>query len=250
MLMAAAGLEIAGLHKTFAGKRVLAGVTLTVAPGETLVLMGESGSGKSVLAKCVLGLLPCDSGSIRMGDLDLIKLKGSGREHFMRGVGVLFQRGALFDSLPVWRNVAFGLIEGQGMAAAEAKAKALRTLALLGLDSEAAEVTPAELSGGMQKRVALARAIVSSPRFLVLDEPTEGLDPIMVDLVSNLVLSTVRNLAATTLAITNNIACARKIATRICIMKQGAVIWSGTPRELDAVQDPYLRKFLREPVKA
>lgn len=244
------GLEIAGLTKSFLGRKVLSGISLSIAPGDTLVLMGESGCGKTVLAKCVLGLLPADAGSVRLGGVDLLRLTDRKREEFMQSVGVLFQRGALFDSLPVWRNVAFGLIEGRGMEVHRAKEKALETLSLLGLDAAAAEITPAELSGGMRKRVALARAIVSSPQFLVLDEPTEGLDPIMVDIVSNLVADTVRKLGATTLAITNNFACARKIGTHICVLKDERVLWSGTPLELEAAEDVYLQKFLRRPVRA
>lgn len=244
------GIEIRRLAKSFSGKRILAGVDITVFPGECMVLMGESGVGKSVLAKCVLGLMPFDSGSIQLGGMALADLRGDQRDQFMRDMGAQFQRGALFDSLPIWRNVAFGLIEGRGMAVSAAREKALATLARLGLDADVAESVPAELSGGMQKRVALARAIVSEPRFLVLDEPTEGLDPIMVDVVSNLVAETIREIEATTLAITNNFACARKIANRICVLKNGVVIWSGAPTDLEATENSYLRKFLRQPVKA
>ena len=239
------GLEIAGLRKSFLGKLILQGVDLSIVPGQTLVLMGASGGGKSVLAKCVLGLFPVDAGSIRIGDADVTHMSAHARETVMQQVGVLFQRGALFDSIPVWHNVAFGLIEGRGVPVGEAMERAFSVLAQLGLDRRTALLRPSELSGGMQKRVALARAIVAAPQFLVLDEPTEGLDPIMADIVNGLVVRTVRELNATTLAITNNITCARKIGTHIALLKDGLVCWQGSVDAIESVQDSYVKKFMR-----
>ena len=237
-------LEIRQLKKSFGGHVVLDGVDLSLAAGETTVIMGASGSGKSVTAKCVLGLLPIDGGEIFLDGVELSQLGARKRESLLRQFGVLFQRGALFDSLPVWRNVAFGLMEGLGVGRVAAKAVALEKLAQVGLGSDVAELLPSELSGGMQKRVALARAIAAGPAYLVLDEPTEGLDPIMVDVVDDFVIKTVNELKATTLAITNNIACARKIATRVAMLHEGKIIWNGAVGELDRSGNSYVERFI------
>ena len=225
-------------------RSVLAGIDLTVRSGETMVLIGASGSGKSVLAKCILGLLPIDAGQVLLDGADITHLSASKRAAMLEKFGVLFQRGALFDSFSVWKNVAFGLLEGRKIPHVQAKAIALNTLAKVGLGADVAELLPAELSGGMQKRVALARAIASSPQFLVLDEPVEGLDPIMADIVANFVVTTVRELNATALAITNNIACARKIATRIAVLQDGKTVWNGPAAEIDCSGNAYVERFI------
>jgi phospholipid/cholesterol/gamma-HCH transport system ATP-binding protein len=236
-------LEIKGLVKAFGGKRVLTGIDLSIAQGELLVLMGESGSGKSVLAKCVLGLLPIDDGCIYNDGVEISALPDSALENTLRRFGVLFQKGALFDSLSTWQNVAFGLIEGRGMEPAHARAIALKTMAKVGLGVDVADLTPAELSGGMRKRVALARAIVTNPELLILDEPVEGLDPIMTAIVTEMVADTVRSMGATIFAITNNIACAEKLATRIVFLHNGKIIWQGRPRELNNSDNPHVARF-------
>jgi phospholipid/cholesterol/gamma-HCH transport system ATP-binding protein len=239
-----AQLDIRHLRKSFEGRTVLDSADLSLVPQGITVLMGASGGGKSVLAKCVLGLITPDAGEVVIDGTDVTKLTAAKREKFLRNFGVLFQRGALFDSLPIWRNVGFGLIEGQRMRPADAKAVALKILAQLGLDAATSELSPAELSGGMQKRVALARAIAAKPEFLILDEPTEGLDPIMTAIVADLVVRAVKELGATTLAITNNIACARRIATRIAMLHEGRIVWTGGTEDLDRSGNVHVERFI------
>lgn len=241
--MAIPKLEIRGLKKSFNGKTILNGIDLSIAAGESLVLMGESGSGKSVLAKCILGLLPIDDGEVFFDGKEIAALPRHSHEKILRSFGVLFQQGALFDSLPTWQNVAFGLIEGRGMQAGDARNIALAKMASVGLGADVAELTPAELSGGMQKRVGLARAIATSPEFLVLDEPIEGLDPIMAAIVAEVVSDTARALGATIFSITNSIACAQRLATQIAFLHDGRIIWRGTPNEMLATSDHYVARF-------
>ena len=188
-----------GVVKAFDGKPVLRGVDLDVPEGRSTVLVGPSSSGKSVLLKCLLGLMPMDGGSVRYGDTALATLDKSGLERLMRDVGVLFQQNALFDSLSVWENVAFTLIHGQGMARPAARQRALETIASVGLKPDVADLSPAELSGGMQKRVALGRAIAAEPRFLVLDDPTAGLDPILTGTIVSLIRGAIERSGATAL---------------------------------------------------
>lgn len=240
-----AKLEIRNLRKSFGTNRVLNGIDLSVEAGETLVLVGPSGGGKSVLAKCILGILSIDEGEIILDGVDLVLLSTRKREELLRQFGVLFQRGALFDSLPVWRNVAFGLIEGRGMGPAKARIIALEKLAEVGLGSDIADLMPAELSGGMQKRVALARAIAASPTSLILDGPTDGLDPIMAAVVDDFVVKTSQDLNTTTLAITNNIACVRKIATRVAVLEEGKIAWLGEIGKLDNSGNGYVERLIR-----
>lgn len=238
-------LEIRGLKKAFGGKCVLNGIDLSIAPQESLVLMGESGSGKSVLAKCLLGLLSVDDGKVYSDGTEITSQAGSIREKTLRRFGVLFQQGALFDSLSTWQNVAFGLIEGRGMLASSARIIALTKMASVGLGADVADLTPAELSGGMRKRVALARAIATDPELLVLDEPIEGLDPIMAAIVTEVVADTARALRATLFSITNSIACAQKLATRIAFLHDGKIVWQGTPDEMINSRDLYVSRFTR-----
>src|SRR5690606_2269075 len=184
-------LRIRGLSKAFGKNKVLRGLDLDVAAGESLVVIGGSGSGKSVLLKCILGLLPPDEGSIQIDGREIVGLGGAELEEARRRIGMLFQNAALFDSLPVWQNVAFVPLAQKRMSRKEARSLALERLADVGLDAEVADLAPAELSGGMRKRVALARAIAVHPEILFFDEPTTGLDPIMGDLIDRLIRSCV-----------------------------------------------------------
>jgi len=238
-------LEIRGLKKAFNGKGVLNGIDVSIAPGDSLVLMGESGSGKSVLAKCMLGLLPIDEGQVYADGVEIASQSQRNRDRALRRFGVLFQQGALFDSLSTWQNVAFGLIEGRGMVPSNARIVALAKMASVGLGADVAELTPAELSGGMRKRVALARAIATDPELLILDEPIEGLDPIMAAIVTEVVANTARALGATIFSITNSIACAHKLATRIAFLHDGTIVWQGTPDEMIKSRDLYVSRFTR-----
>jgi phospholipid/cholesterol/gamma-HCH transport system ATP-binding protein len=237
-------IEIRGLTKAFGPKKVLNGLDLDVATGESLVVIGGSGSGKSVTLKCVLGLIHPDGGSIKVDGEEVVGRRGAERERVLRKFGMLFQGSALFDSLPVWENVAFGLIQGRGMDHAEARDIALRKLGAVGLGPEVGALWPAELSGGMQKRVALARAIATEPEIIFFDEPTTGLDPIMADVINQLVRKCVNDLGATALSITHDMASARKIGDRIAMIFDGRIIWSGAVRDIDHSANDYVDQFI------
>lgn len=237
-------ISLRGVHKSFGPKHVLGGVDLDVAKGESVVIIGGSGTGKSVMLKCILGILAPDQGSIRIDGAESVHAVSAERDRFMRKFGMLFQSAALFDSMRVWQNVAFGLIQGKGMARAEARDIALKKLAQVGLTPEVAELKPAQLSGGMQKRVGLARAIATDPEIIFFDEPTTGLDPIMADVINDLIVSSVKDLGATTLSITHDIASARKIADRIAMIHDGRIIWSGAVAQLDSSGNDYVDQFI------
>ncbi len=237
-------IAVAGLHKSFGPKKVLRGVDLRVGRGESLVVIGGSGSGKSVLLKCILGLLRPEAGSIRVDGQETVGLSGVERERMRRQFGMLFQGSALFDSLPVWENVAFGLLAGDRMGRREAREVALAKLAAVGLEPAVAELYPAELSGGMQKRVALARAIAKEPAVIFFDEPTTGLDPIMSDVINRLIVKCVRDLGATAVSITHDMVSARHIADRIAMIYDGRIIWDGAAGDIDRSGDPHVDQFI------
>ncbi|HUL08839.1 MAG TPA: ATP-binding cassette domain-containing protein [Candidatus Acidoferrum sp.] len=237
-------IEIRSLVKAFGEKRVLNGVDLEIGVGESLVVIGGSGSGKSVTLKCVLGIIQPDAGSIKIDGEEVVGLRGRERERVLRKFGMLFQGSALFDSLKVWENVAFGLVQGRGMARDQAKEVALRKLGAVGLGPEVGEMSPAELSGGMQKRVALARAIATEPEIIFFDEPTTGLDPIMADVINELVRKCVNDLGATALSITHDMASARKIGDRIAMIYDGRIIWSGSVQQIDHSANDYVDQFI------
>jgi phospholipid/cholesterol/gamma-HCH transport system ATP-binding protein len=239
-----AKVELRGVKKRFGSKVVLDGIDLSIAPGESLVVIGGSGTGKSVMIKCVLGILRPDAGEIFVDGKDVTKLHGGAHDAVLRKFGMLFQGAALFDSLPVWENVAFGLIQGRGMARKQAKDIAIEKLAKVGLGSEVAALWPAELSGGMQKRVGLARAIASDPEIIFFDEPTTGLDPIMADVINDLIVSTVKDLGVTTLSITHDMASARKISARIAMIYKGKIVWEGPTAEIDDSGNPFVDQFI------
>ncbi len=239
-----AKIELRDVHKAFGSKHVLNGVDLTIAEGESVVVIGGSGTGKSVMMKCILGLLKPDAGSVHVDGRDTTHLSGSERDRLMRHFGMLFQGAALFDSLPVWQNVAFGLTQAKRLARAEAKDIALSKLAAVGLGPEVGELSPAELSGGMRKRVGLARAIATEPDIIFFDEPTTGLDPIMGDVINDLIVKCVRELGATALSITHDMASARKIADRIAMIYGGRIIWAGPVSEIDRSGNDYVDQFI------
>jgi phospholipid/cholesterol/gamma-HCH transport system ATP-binding protein len=239
-----AKIVIKNLYKAFGRKKVLQGVDLEIDQGESVVVIGGSGSGKSVLLKCILGLLHPDSGEIFVDGQPTVQMGGSDRARMLAKFGMLFQGAALFDSLPVWQNVSFGLIQGQGMKLPEAKRLAIDTLSKVGLGADVADLFPAELSGGMQKRVGLARAIASKPEIIFFDEPTTGLDPIMSDVINQLIAERVRDLGATALSITHDMASARKISDRIVMLYQGKIIWQGKTAEIDNSGNPYVDQFI------
>jgi phospholipid/cholesterol/gamma-HCH transport system ATP-binding protein len=237
-------IELKGLAKRFGPKVVLDGVDLSVQPGESLVIIGGSGSGKSVTIKCILGLITPDKGSIKIDGQEVTRLSGRAREKVNAKVGMLFQAAALFDSLKVWENVAFALIQGRGLPRREAKEIALQKLAKVGLGPDAAELSPSELSGGMQKRVGLARAIAAEPEIIFFDEPTTGLDPIMADVINDLIVTTVKSMGVTTLSITHDLVSARKIADKIAMIYKGKIIWHGRKEDIDRSGNPYVDQFI------
>lgn len=237
-------IELRGVKKSFGRKIVLDGVDLSIQPGESLVILGGSGSGKSVTIKCVLGIIQPDKGSIKVEGQEVTGLRGRSRDVYLRKFGMLFQGAALFDSLPVWENVAFGLIQGHGVSRRRAREIAIEKLAKVGLGTDVANLSPAELSGGMQKRVGLARAIAADPEIIFFDEPTTGLDPIMADVIDQLIATTVRDLGVTAVSITHDIASARKISNRIAMLYKGKIIWDGATADIDHSGNPYLDQFI------
>jgi phospholipid/cholesterol/gamma-HCH transport system ATP-binding protein len=220
-------LRIRGLCKAFGEKVVLDGIDLDVAAGTSMVVIGGSGTGKSVLLKCVLGLLEPDAGSIEIDGVDVLRMDRAAAEQVRARIGMLFQNGALFDSLPVWENVAFGPLARRQVERAGARALAEAELAQVGLAATVGDLWPAELSGGMQKRVALARAIAARPDILFFDEPTTGLDPIMGAVIDGLIVDCVRRLGSTAVAITHDMASASRIADRIAMIHRGRIVWEG-----------------------
>lgn len=234
-------IRVRDLHKSFGAKRVLNGVSFEVGRGESLVVIGGSGTGKSVLLKCLLGLETADSGTIEIAGIT------RPRPHELAAhVGMLFQASALFDSLPVWQNVAFRLMRGPAqMGREKARAAALEKLARVGMAPESADLYPAELSGGMQKRVGLARAIAGEPPILFFDEPTAGLDPILATVINTLIREVVTEMGATAVTITHDMRTLRDVADRVAMLHEGRFYWQGTAAEALATEDnPVLAQFI------
>lgn len=237
-------IELHDVHKHFGPKKVLNGINLTIEKGRSLVIIGGSGTGKSVTLKCVLGLLHPDKGKIYFNGRNITRLGGSERDKIMEHFGMLFQGAALFDSLSVWENVAFGLIHGQKVPKKRAKEIAIENLAKVGLSPEVGMLSPAELSGGMQKRVGLARAIATNPEVIFFDEPTTGLDPIMADVINRLIVESVKDLGATALTITHDMASARTIADDIAMIHKGRIIWTGPADSIDNSGNEMVDQFI------
>lgn len=237
-------IEIRNLHKSFGKKIVLDGIDLDIRKGESLVVIGGSGTGKSVLIKCIQGLLRPEEGSILVDGEEVVGIDEEQKEKLHSKMGMLFQGGALFDSLSVWENVAFDLLENKGYDKRSAKNEAIRVLRQVGLAPDVADLSPSELSGGMQKRVGLARAIASKPEIIFFDEPTTGLDPIMSDVINDLIIESVKGLGATALTITHDMASARKIADRIAMLYKGKIVWQGTVKEMDKTTNEYVVQFI------
>ena len=237
------------VYKSFGKKHVLQDFNLEVNKGDSLVIIGGSGSGKSVTIKTILGLLKPDSGSIKVDGVEITTLNSREMEKVNSSAGMLFQGAALFDSLNVWQNVAFGLIQGKKMPTAEAHKIAIEKLAEVGLGKDVANLYPDELSGGMKKRVGLARAIAASPELIFFDEPTTGLDPIMSDIINTLIRNCVDKLGSTAITITHDMSSARKIATKVAMLYQGKIIWHGDVKDIDNSGNPYVEQFIRGSAK-
>ncbi|MBT8457221.1 MAG: ATP-binding cassette domain-containing protein [Alphaproteobacteria bacterium] len=235
-------IEMTDVHKAFGSKQVLRGVNLTVQSGESMVIIGGSGTGKSITIKCILGLVHPDSGQIL---LDGKNVEDEERDAFLAKFGMLFQGGALFDSLSVWQNVAFRLLRGSlKRPKDEAREIAIEKLRRVGLTPEVADQFPAELSGGMQKRVGLARAIAADPEVIFFDEPTTGLDPIMAGVINDLIREIVVEMGATAITITHDMTSVRAIADKVAMLHGGKIRWTGQVAELDGCSDPYVDQFI------
>jgi phospholipid/cholesterol/gamma-HCH transport system ATP-binding protein len=237
-------IRVQGLEKRFGSERILQGLDLDITGGEALVIIGPSGCGKSLLFKCILGLVRPDAGRIEIEGADIRALTGARREDVEARIGVVFQRAALFDSLPVWQNVAFRLIQDTGFPPARAREIAIAKLAIVGLGEEVCDLLPQELSGGMQKRVGLARAIATDPQILFLDEPTAGLDPITSNQIADYISQSVAEVGATTISISSDMAIARRLATRVAMIYDGRVIWDGPADRLDSSDNAYVDQFV------
>jgi phospholipid/cholesterol/gamma-HCH transport system ATP-binding protein len=246
-------IRIRGLTKRFGDKLVLDGIDLDVARGTSMVVIGGSGSGKSVLLKCILGLIEADAGTIEIDGEDVLTMDRRDAEAARSRIGMLFQNGALFDSLPVWENVAFGLLAQRKIGRGEARQRSGEVLAQVGLAASVGELSPAELSGGMQKRVGLARAIAAQPEILFFDEPTTGLDPIMGAVIDGLIVDCVKNLGSTAIAITHDMASAKRIGDRAAMLNKGRIVWEGPATELmnsgNAVVDQFTHGRREGPIQ-
>lgn len=235
-------IELSRVTKTFGSNAVLRGVDLTIAKGSSMVIIGGSGTGKSVLLKSILGLVRPDSGQISLDGQYVTK---GDRDAFLARFGMLFQGAALFDSLRIWENVAFRLLRGSlKRPKAEAREIALEKLRRVGLGPQVADLYPAELSGGMQKRVGLARAIAANPEVIFFDEPTTGLDPIMSGVINDLIREIVVEMGATAMTITHDMTSVRAIADHVAMLHGGKVRWTGPVSEMDATPDPYVQQFI------
>ena len=232
------------VHKRFEGAPVLDGLDLSVPAGRSLVIIGGSGQGKSVTLKLALGLMQPDAGRILLDGEDITGLPGPAKRRLSSRFGVLFQGAALFDSLRVWENVAFRLINADGTPRGQARERAVEAMARVRLDASVADLYPGELSGGMQKRVGLARAVVATPEILFFDEPTTGLDPITAAAINALIIEQVRRLGCTAVSITHDLASARTIGDEIVLLNAGRIVWRGGPDELDTTDDPQVRQFV------
>jgi len=236
-------IKIRGLKKAFGPKKVLDGVDLDIFPGTSMVIIGGSGTGKSVLIKSIIGLITPDAGSIEIDGEDVLKTSRARAKQLRAQIGMLFQNGALFDSLPVWENVAFGLLAENKIRRKNARAKAIEVLAQVGLAPNVADLSPSELSGGMQKRVGLARAIAAAPSIMFFDEPTTGLDPIMGAVIDGLIVDCVKRLGSTSIAITHDMASAVRIGDTAAMLYEGKIIWTGAAPTLLASDNIVVDQF-------
>ncbi len=232
------------VHKSFGTKKVLQGIDLEVYPGESLVIIGGSGTGKSVMLKCILGLIQADKGTIQIDQQEVLNASRLELDKIRHKISMLFQGSALFDSLPVWENICFALLQEKKMTRIQARSYAVEKLSAVGLPADVADLYPAELSGGMQRRVALARAIAPKPEILFFDEPTTGLDPIMAGIINDLIRTSVDELKAAAITITHDMASAKKIADRIAMIYQGKIVWQGPVETIEKTDNPYIQQFI------
>lgn len=237
-------IQVIDLHKSFGKNHVLRGINFEIQEGESLVVLGGSGSGKSVLLKCVLGLITPDKGQILIDGQDVLKMSVRQKDDIRHKFGMLFQGAALFDSLTVWRNIGFELLYNQKLPAAKVQRIVRQKLKAVGLGARVMDLSPAELSGGMQKRVGLARAIASNPEIIFFDEPTTGLDPIMCGVIDKLIVQSLRDLNACGITITHDIATARFVADKVAMLKEGKLVWTGKSSDLEKTKNRIVKEFI------
>lgn len=241
---AEAKISLRGITKSFDDNDVLTGVDLEVRDGESVVLIGPSGSGKTVILKSIVGLYVPDAGSIRIDDQETVGLTEDERTAMNARIGMLFQRSALFDSMTVWQNITFRMVQERRIERGQARGFAIEKLEAVGLGADVADLFPVELSGGMQKRVGVARAIAGDPEILLLDEPTAGLDPIMTNVINDEIIQNAKQLGATTLSITSDMDGARAVADRIALLYEGEIIWCGPASAVDHSGNDYVDQFI------
>lgn len=239
-------IEIKNLSKSFGNKKILDNLSLDIEDKKSLVILGRSGTGKSVLIKTITTLLEPDSGSIKIDGIEITSLKSKEKDKLMNKFGYLFQNGALFDSLTIWENIAFKLLNNSGINRKIAKEIALEKLEIVDLDEKIANLYPCELSGGMQKRVSLARAIATDPEIIFFDEPTTGLDPITSEVINDLIIKTTKITGATAITITHDIHSAKRISDKLVMLNEGKIAWSGTNEDLDTTDNELIKKFLNK----
>ncbi|MEK9753324.1 MAG: ATP-binding cassette domain-containing protein [Rhodospirillaceae bacterium] len=236
-------IRLSGVEKRFGANHALRGIDLAIGKGDSLVLIGGSGSGKTLILKCIMGLVPFSIGRVEFEGADVARFDSAERQRFLDHFGMTFQKSGLFDSLTVWENVAFRLLQ-EGMGLTQAKERAIDKLAAVGLDAPTADLYPAELSGGMQKRVGLARAIANDPDILFLDEPTAGLDPIMTNVINELIVDIVERLGATVVSITSDMSSLKVISQRVAMVHEGRIIWEGATETAMESGDPFVDQFV------
>lgn len=239
-------ITISGVTKSFGGNHVLKGIDLEVFPGETIAIIGPSACGKTVLLKCIIGLVRPDSGKLLIDGEDTAEFSSRERDKVMAKTGMLFQQSALFDSMTVWENIGFRLSQMSGIARNEVRQIAIEKLSNVGLGADVADLYPDELSGGMKKRVGLARAIADNPEILLLDEPTAGLDPIMTNNINQLITRNAETIGATTVTVTSNMDGAKAIADRIAMIYDGKIIWCGPVSEIENSDNEYFDQFIHQ----
>ncbi len=235
---------IKNLRKSFGNTQVLKGIDFTVKKGESLVIVGGSGAGKSIAIQCILGLIQPDAGDVYVDGQNIVKISNQEHRNLMQRFGMLFQGGALFDSLPVWENITFSLLNNRSFSRQKARDIALEKLESVGLDATSLDKFPAALSGGMKKRVGLARAIATNPEIIFFDEPTAGLDPIMCTVIDSLIIQSVKTLGATTVTITHDLRSIHRIADKVAMLYKGSIIWMGPISALDNAENPYVQQFI------
>ena len=238
-------LEVKDLKKTFGNNIILNNINFNLLEGESLAIIGASGSGKSVLLKNIIGLLKPDSGSIKINSTEMVNLPRRDKENLLLKLGITFQHGALFDSLRIWENIVFKIQSQQKISKADGRKLALSIIKRLSLEPKILDLFPSEISGGMQKRVAIARAICGDPKILLFDEPTSGLDPVTGSVIDQLIINAVKTIGASAITITHDMASVSRIADKVILIDKKIISWSGTPKEMLISKNLKIKEFIK-----